>query len=205
MTDKSELEQIIRDLQATPEVVLLSAELGPPASPTELEALRGWFGCPVPEIEALYAEVNGVQLRWMAARSPRYVGSEASFVQGAVPWTYALYSTVENKNEDGVLILPPIATLLAQDWSEELEECHNLVVNGEEIDAEEARAHLLPFDWSGFYQRPAWVRETAQVAVGTDHGIDWCDEHVSFDEHLRASLEELENRRQAARRGDTSF
>ncbi|MDI1451035.1 hypothetical protein [Polyangium sp. 6x1] len=201
---------LIEELRNAPEIVLLGAELGPPAAAEALARLETWFGGRVPDdVRAFYAEVGAVQIRWMAAKSPRYVGREDEYPRGAVPWTYALFDTLENKKEDGVLVLPPLDVVIERSW-ENLMDDVDIWIDGEidegpQIEPGDFDRSVRIFDFSSFYDWPGFFRATGRVGVGTDHGIDWSGERHTFREHLDDALDEMRGRIEAARRGDTSF
>lgn len=213
---KEALEQLISDLKNAPEVVVLAAELGPPASEAALARLDAWFGGAAPaDLRQFYAEVGAVQLRWMAAASPRFVGHEAEYARGEVHWQYALFEGVENKKEDGVLMLPPIEVALAphppgsnESWCDLMDV--EIWIDGEMdrgpvVEEGEFDRDVFICDYSSFYDWPGVFRRTGLVGIGTDYGIDWVGERVTFTEHLEGAINALHDRLLAARRGDTSF
>jgi hypothetical protein len=209
-TMRDHFATMIDELRRAPEVVVLGAELGPPASADALARLEAWFGGHVPDdVRAFYAEVGAVQIRWMAAKSPRYVGREDQYLRGAVPWEYALFDTIENAKEDGVLILPPLDVVLERSWNDFMDGV-DIWVGGEidegpQVDEGDFDRGVRIFDFSSFYDWPGFFRATGLVGVGTDHGIDWSGERTTFRAHLDDALDEMRGRIEAARRGHTTF
>lgn len=207
---KDELVTLIEELRSTPEVVVLGAELGPPASANALARLDAWFGGQAPaDVRAFYAEVGAVQIRWMAAKSPRYLGGEGRHPRGVVRWEYGLFDTIENAKEDGVLILPPLDVVLDRSWEDHMDGV-DIWVGGEidegpQVEEGDFDRDVRIFDFSSFYDWPGFFRATGLVGVGTDYGIDWSGDRTTFRAHLDDVLDEMRGRLAGARRGETAF
>lgn len=201
---------LIEELRNTPDIVVLGAELGEPASAESLARLEAWFGGSVPDdIRAFYAEVGSVQIRWMTAKSPRYVGHESDYMLGAVPWTYAIFEGIENKKEDGVIVLPPLDVVLAREWEDHMDGV-DIWIDGETdegpmVEEGSFDRSVRIFDFSSFYDWAGFFRATGRVGVGTDYGIDWAGDRTAFRAHLDDAVGEMRGRIAGAIRGETSF
>jgi hypothetical protein len=109
----------------------------------------------------------------MSKRSARYTAAPDSFVGGPVAWGYARHDSSQNKHEDGVVIIPPVAELLAFDRVNQFDGVE-IDIDGEHVTDEEQLAEsVLPFDWSSFYYLPSVFKFDGKVRVGSDHGIDF--------------------------------
>jgi hypothetical protein len=174
MKIRSQLEAMIAALEAEKDIVVLHAELGAKPNSDDLEALAEWFGGEIPaQFASLYTETNGIQLRWMSKHSARYTAAPDSFVRGPVAWGYARHDSSQNKHEDGVVIIPPVAELLAFDRANQFDGVE-IDIDGEHVTDEEQLAEsVLPFDWSSFYYLPSVFKFDGKVRVGSDHGIDF--------------------------------
>ncbi|MFO0561366.1 MAG: hypothetical protein U0269_25335 [Polyangiales bacterium] len=171
---RTKLEAMISALREAPNVALLHAELGPPASDEDIARLQAWFDeADAAPLTALYRAANGVQVRWMSKHSKRYKAAPEKFAPGHVDWFYARIDGMENAKEDGVVLLPPIEVLLAHDWRDHFDGVE-IEIDGEYLtDEDELAKNVLPFDWSHFYYLPSVFRADAKVRVGSDYGIDF--------------------------------
>lgn len=182
---RARFESLFDALRAHPDIVVMHAELLAPASEESLDRLASWAGGELgPDARALYAACDGVQLRWQWKMSPHRSERAAPIELGRIDWGSSLDDTNVALNNDGLLLLPPIATILARDWSEVISDI-GLEIDGEELSDSEANAALRVFDWSSSFYLPAWLKTSGTpVRIGTDHGADWGDEAISAASYL---------------------
>ncbi|MFY0539856.1 SMI1/KNR4 family protein [Nannocystis pusilla] len=70
-TFRERFTTLVEALRSTPEIEVLGAELGNPASDNDLARLEAWFGGTAPDdIRAFYSQVGSVQIRWMGLANP---------------------------------------------------------------------------------------------------------------------------------------
>jgi tetratricopeptide (TPR) repeat protein len=70
---KARFEALVAKLEACPDVAVLDAYLGSPATASQLAAAEARIGRPLPsDLRALYASVNGVSIVWADRKHPQW-------------------------------------------------------------------------------------------------------------------------------------
>lgn len=188
--------------RAVPELDVLAAELGPAASPPELERLERWFGGRVPDdIRAFYSAVGSVQIRWVATANPKNPHRELR--RGLQPWDYAL----KEKVDDGALVLPPIDVVLARSWAQEFDGMWIWVDGtahaGPKLEPDGFDRELRIFDFSSWDRQPGFFRSTGLVGIGGEMG--WQGKRMTFGAYLERAVRHMRGLADDVRSGNYDF
>ncbi|MCY0990722.1 SMI1/KNR4 family protein [Nannocystis sp. ILAH1] len=196
---------LVEELRATPEIEVLGAELGAPASGDDLARLEAWFGGTVPDdIRAFYSQVGSAQIRWMGLANPAYARRGAEIPRGSVAWVYALVDPID---EEGALVLPPLDVVLDRSWEDVMREMW-IWIGGKAHEGPKVAeggfdGAVRIFDFSSFAGWPGFFRATGLVGVGSEMG--WQGKRTSFAAHIDKAVKRMKARAEGVCRGEWDY